>query len=204
MNPIALLLLAFAMSTDAFAAAIGKGASLKKPSFSEALRMGVIFGSIEAITPVIGWLIGKSASSYVETWAHWIAFFLLVVLGLYMIYEGMKPVSEEVEKPSSHSFLKVSLTAIGTSIDAMAVGVGLAFINVNILIAAALIGLATTFMVTLGVIVRANYWFRIGTQSGSFWRPYAHSGRRMDIVGALVALKKQTSLWLNSGGMSAR
>ncbi len=52
MNPIALLLLAFAMSTDAFAAAIDKGASLKKPSFSEALRMGVIFGSIEAITPV--------------------------------------------------------------------------------------------------------------------------------------------------------
>lgn len=53
MNPIALLLLAFAMSTDAFAAAIGKGASLKNPSFSEALRMGVIFGSIEAITPVM-------------------------------------------------------------------------------------------------------------------------------------------------------
>lgn len=153
MNPIALLLLALALSTDAFAAAIAKGASLKKPRFSEALRMGLIFGAIEAITPLIGWLIGKSASVYVQAWAHWIAFFLLLALGLHMIYAGIKPSAAEVEKPSRHSFLKVSLTAIGTSIDAMAVGVGLAFINVNILIAAALIGLATTSMVTLGVML---------------------------------------------------
>ncbi len=57
MNPIALLLVALAMSTDAFAAAIGKGASLNRPSLSEALRIGLIFGSIEAITPLIGWLL---------------------------------------------------------------------------------------------------------------------------------------------------
>ena len=153
MNPIALLLLAFAMSTDAFAAAIGKGASLKKPRLPDALRIGLIFGSIEAITPLVGWLIGKSASSYVETWAHWIAFSLLVALGLHLIYEGMKPGAEDIEKPSKQSALKLSLTAIGTSIDAMAVGVGLAFIDVNIWIAAGLIGLATTFMVTLGVMI---------------------------------------------------
>lgn len=153
MNPIALLLLAFAMSTDAFAAAIGKGASLKKPRFSDALRIGLIFGSIEAITPLIGWLIGRSASSYVEAWDHWIAFSLLVILGAHMIYEGLKPGTEDTEKPSKQSFLKLSLTAIGTSIDAMAVGVGLAFINVNIWIAAGLIGLATTLMVTLGVMI---------------------------------------------------
>ena len=153
MNPIALILLAFAMSTDAFAAAIGKGASLKNPRLSDALRIGLIFGSIEAITPLIGWLIGKSASSYVEAWDHWIAFSLLIVLGLHMIYEGVKPGVEDTEKPSKQSALKLSLTAIGTSIDAMAVGVGLAFIDVNIWIAAGLIGLATTFMVTLGVMV---------------------------------------------------
>jgi len=153
MNPIALLLLAFSMSTDAFAAAIGKGANLKNPRLPDALRIGLIFGSIEAITPLIGWLIGKSASSYVEAWDHWIAFSLLVALGLHMIYEGLKPSAQDIEKPSKQSFLKLSLTAIGTSIDAMAVGVGLAFINVNIWVAAGLIGLATTFMVTLGVMV---------------------------------------------------
>ena len=174
MNPTALLLLALAMSTDAFAAAIGKGASLKNPRFTEALRMGLIFGTIEAITPLIGWLIGKSASSYVEAWDHWIAFSLLVALGLHMIYEGLKPGTEAEGKPSRQSFLKVSLTAIGTSIDAMAVGVGLAFINVNIWLAAGLIGLATTIMVTLGVM--------LGRTMGSVL------GHRAEIFGGLTLL----------------
>ena len=168
MNPIALLLLAFAMSTDAFAAAIGKGASLKKPQFSEALRMGLIFGSIEAIMPLIGWLMGKSTLAYVETWADWIAFFLLVALGLHMIYEGLKPSSEAAEKPAKHSFLKVFLTALGTSIDAMAVGVGLAFIKVNIWIAAGLIGLATTLMVTLGVMIGGAVSSLLGNRAEIF------------------------------------
>ena len=79
MNPIALLLLAFSMSTDAFSVAISKGASLRNPRFTEALRMGLIFGTIEAITPIIGWLIGHSATSFVdasfiEAWDHWVAF----------------------------------------------------------------------------------------------------------------------------------
>ena len=65
MNPVALLLLAFSMSTDAFSVAISKGAGLKNPRFTEALRMGVIFGTIEAITPIIGWLIGRSATSFI-------------------------------------------------------------------------------------------------------------------------------------------
>ncbi|MFV8572472.1 manganese efflux pump MntP [Marinobacter sp. SBS5] len=168
MNPVALLLLAFAMSTDAFAAAIGKGATLKNPRFLDALRMGLIFGTVEAITPLIGWLIGKTAAAYVEAWAHWIAFFLLVGLGAHMIYEGMKPGDEEAEKPSSHSPLKVILTAIGTSIDAMAVGVGLAFINVNIWIAAGLIGAATTIMVTVGVLVGRTVGSLLGHRAEIF------------------------------------
>lgn len=185
MNPIALLLLAFAMSTDAFAAAIGKGASLNRPRLSEALRMGLIFGSIEAITPLIGWLIGRSASAYVEAWDHWIAFTLLVALGAHMIYEGLKPDAEDTEKPSRHSFLKVALTAIGTSIDALAVGVGLAFMNVNIWIAAALIGLATTSMVTLGVM--------LGRAVGSVL------GHRAEIFGGLTLIGVGT--WLLLGAL---
>lgn len=153
MNPIALLLLALAMSTDAFAAAIGKGAVLNRARLPDALKMGLIFGSIEAITPLIGWLIGQTASSYVETWDHWIAFFLLLVLGLHMIYEGLKPASDDEEKPTSQPFFKVALTAVGTSIDAMAVGVSLAFVDVNIWLAAAMIGLATMTMVTVGVML---------------------------------------------------
>ena len=89
MNPISLFFLAMAMSTDAFAAAIGKGSSLHKPRFAEALRTGLIFGAIEAMTPIIGWGIGQVAVRFVESWDHWIAFTLLMLLGLHMIYNGL-------------------------------------------------------------------------------------------------------------------
>lgn len=168
MNPIALLLLAFSMSTDAFSVAISKGASLKNPRFTEALRMGVIFGSIEAITPIIGWLIGRSATSFIEAWDHWVAFVILVGLGLHMLYAGLKPDNEEQEAPSRHSFFKLAVAAFGTSIDAMAVGISLAFIEVNILIAAGLIGLATTIMVTLGVMLGKLLGSLIGHKAEMF------------------------------------
>lgn len=153
MNIISTVLLALAMSTDAFAAAIGKGAALHKPKLSEALRTGLIFGVIESITPLIGWGVGSVATKYVAAWDHWIAFTLLVVLGLHMIYEGFQPPEPTEDKPSQHSFIVLAITAFATSIDAMAVGVSLAFINVNIIITAIAIGLATFIMVTLGVIL---------------------------------------------------
>lgn len=174
MNPISLLFLALAMSTDAFAAALGKGASLHKPRFVEALRTGLIFGVIEAITPIIGWIIGQAATQYVERWDHWIAFTLLLVLGLHMIYNGLKPDDDEEQKPGQHSFFVLAVTAFATSIDALAVGVGLAFVEVNILVAAAAIGVATTVMVTIGVM--------LGRVLG------AVVGKRAEIVGGIVLM----------------
>src|SRR5258705_12785589 len=153
MNPISVIVLALAMSTDAFAAAIGKGSSLHKPRITEALRMGLIFGVVEAITPIIGWFIGQAASNFVQSWDHWIAFGLLVILGLHMIYKGVRSCEEEEEKIQQHGLFSLIVTAIATSIDALAVGIGLAFINVNILVAAAAIGLATTTMVTIGTML---------------------------------------------------
>ncbi|MCF8980159.1 MULTISPECIES: manganese efflux pump MntP [Pseudomonas] len=174
MNPISLIFLALAMSTDAFAAALGKGASLHKPRFIEAVRTGLIFGVIEAITPIIGWSIGQVATRFVESWDHWIAFALLLALGLHMIYNGLKHDDEEEEKPGQHSFLILAVTAFATSIDALAVGVGLAFVDVNILVAAAAIGLATTVMVTIGVM--------LGRALGTV------VGKRAEIVGGVVLM----------------
>lgn len=175
MNPISLILLALAMSTDAFAAAIGKGSSLHKPRLSEALRTGLIFGVIEAITPVIGWVVGQAATRWVQQWDHWIAFTLLVVLGLHMIYNGLKHDDEEEEqKPDQHSFWILAVTAFATSIDALAVGVGLAFVDVNIFVAAAAIGLATMTMVTIGVM--------LGRVLGNV------VGKRAEIVGGVVLM----------------
>lgn len=90
MNTYAILILAFGMSMDAFAAAIGKGAALHRPPLREALRTGLIFGVIEAITPIIGWGIGLAASQFIMSWDHWVAFILLLVLGVRMIIEGVK------------------------------------------------------------------------------------------------------------------
>ena len=81
MNLSATILLAFGMSMDAFAASIGKGATLHKPKFSEAVRTGLIFGAIETLTPLVGWGLGMLASQFILEWNHWIAFILLVFLG---------------------------------------------------------------------------------------------------------------------------
>jgi putative Mn2+ efflux pump MntP len=154
MNLASTAILALAMSTDAFAAAVGKGTSLQKPRWPEALRTGAIFGVIEALTPLAGWALGLAAASYVKDWDHWIAFVLLAVLGVRMILAAANASSEEdAAKPTKHSFWLLAITGFATSIDAMVVGVGLAFLDANILQIALAIGLATFTMVTLGVMV---------------------------------------------------
>src|SRR6201746_1131956 len=136
MNIASTLLLAFAMSTDAFAAAVGKGATLHRPRMREALRTGLIFGVIEAITPLVGWALGQAAAPHVGSWDHWIAFSLLLVLGARMIRSGLRAPTPAVEKPDSHGFWLLALSGFATRIDAMAGGGGLAFIDANILVTA--------------------------------------------------------------------
>ena len=121
MNITATVLLAFGMSMDAFAASIGKGATLHKPKFSEALRTGLIFGAVETLTPLIGWGMGMLASRFVLEWNHWIAFVLLIFLGGRMIIEGFRGADDEDEEPRRrHGFWLLVTTAIATSLDAMA------------------------------------------------------------------------------------
>ena len=154
MSPLAVVMIAFAMSTDAFAAAIGKGIALHRPRWSEALRTGLIFGVIEAATPLVGWAIGHVAVDYVKAWDHWIAFVVLGVLGLRMIANGWRANDDApLERPGRHGFWILAATGFATSIDAMAVGVGLAFVDVGIVPVAAAIGFVTFVMVTVGVMV---------------------------------------------------
>lgn len=154
MNLLSIALLSLAMSTDAFAAAVGKGTALEKPRWSEALRTGFIFGVIEGLTPLAGWALGSTAADYVESWDHWIAFVLLAALGLSMVFAGFKaPEAEAPRKPSRHAFWSLAVTGFATSIDAMVIGVGLALLDVSILPVAAAIGFTTFVMVTLGVMV---------------------------------------------------
>lgn len=175
MNLSATLLLAFGMSMDAFAASIGKGATLHKPRLSQAIRIGLIFGAIETLTPLIGWALGLFASKFVLEWNHWIAFALLMFLGVRMVVEGIRGGSEEeTMQLRRHSVWLLVTTAFATSIDAMAVGVGLAFLQANIIYTALAIGCATLIMSTLGIIL------------GRFIGPLL--GKRAEILGGLVLM----------------
>ncbi|WP_159566338.1 manganese efflux pump MntP [Budvicia diplopodorum] len=174
MNLSATLILAFGMSMDAFAASIGKGAILHKPRFREAFRTGLIFGCIEAITPLIGWAMGLMASQYIMEWDHWVAFSLLLVLGCRMIVEGFKQPDQDAPKLQRHSFMMLATTAIATSLDAMAVGVGLAILQVNIIHTAMAIGMATMIMATLGMLL------------GRYIGPIL--GKRAEIIGGVILI----------------
>ena len=175
MNLSATILLAFGMSMDAFAASIGKGATLHKPKFSEAVRTGLIFGAIETLTPLVGWGLGMLASQFILEWNHWIAFILLVFLGGRMIVEGFRGDSDEAcEAPHRHGFWLLVTTAFATSLDAMAVGVVLGFLQVSIVTTALAIGCATFIKSTLGMMV------------GRFIGPLL--GKRAEILGGIVLI----------------
>lgn len=153
MSLMAIILLAFSMSMDAFAVSVGRGASMGRPRLGEALRTGVVFGVVEAITPLIGWLAGVAASSYIATVDHWVAFVLLGAVGLNMLYAALKGEAPGDENKAGSSFLVLVATAVGTSLDAMAVGVSLAFLDVNIVVIALAIGLATFLLASGGMLV---------------------------------------------------
>jgi putative Mn2+ efflux pump MntP len=164
MSPASIAILAVGMSIDAFIASIGRGARLRRTRLAEALRTGLVFGAIETLTPVIGWTLGLAASRRVAAIDHWIAFLLLAFVGSRMVVHAMRAPSTKAETTAQpeRGLATLLATAIGTSIDAMAVGVSLAFLEVNIVIVAAAIGLATFLMSTGGMLMGRLVGARFG------------------------------------------
>jgi putative Mn2+ efflux pump MntP len=162
MSPLAILILSLSMSTDAFAAAVARGAA-HRPSLPETLKAALMFGVIEAITPLVGWALGSIASGFVESIDHWIAFGLLGVVGGNMIWQGTRAADEaEAEQPRKGGTWALIGTALGTSIDAGAVGVGLALIDANIWIIAASIGFSTLVCTAIGMRIGKLIGVRFG------------------------------------------
>ncbi|MBI1216683.1 MAG: hypothetical protein GC185_12805 [Alphaproteobacteria bacterium] len=179
MNVLSTAILAFSMSTDAFAVSVGKGAALRRPKIRDAFRTGAIFDSVEAATPVLGWAAGLAASRYVAATSHWIAFAVLALIGGKMLYEALHGKPEE-EKPQRHGIGVLLTTALGTSLDSMAVGVTLSLLGVSIWGTAAAIGLATCLMVTLGIMA--------GHFLGS------KMGRRAEMAGGILLIAIGTKI----------
>ncbi|MDO4267272.1 MAG: manganese efflux pump MntP family protein [Eubacteriales bacterium] len=146
MSLIELFIIAVGLSMDAFAVSICKGLSMRSMSLKNALIIGLYFGSFQALMPLTGYLLGVSFQKTITAYDHWIAFILLGIIGVNMIREAM---SEEEESCDASVRAKDMLVlAVATSIDALAVGVTFAFLQVQIVPAISFIG-CTTFLLSI-------------------------------------------------------
>lgn len=144
-----LTLLAVGLSMDAFAVSICKGLAMDRVTLGKAAVVGLWFGGFQGLMPLTGWFLGSRFASYITVLDHWIAFVLLVLLGLNMLREAWK---EEEEVADASLGLRTMLAmAVATSIDALAVGVTFAFLDVVILPAVCFIALTTFALSALGV-----------------------------------------------------
>lgn len=158
MGIVELLILAVGLSMDAFAVAVCKGLALKRTRPRQMAAVGLWFGGFQALMPVLGYFVGIRFAEYIESIDHWVAFVLLGVIGGNMVRESFS--KEEEETDASLSFRKMLPMAVATSIDALAVGVSFAFLNVNIWLAAAFIGVVTFLLSGAGVKVGSLFGAR--------------------------------------------
>lgn len=153
---IEVLILAIALSMDAFAVSIGLGAKKNSPGL--AIKAGLFFGTFQALMPFIGYLGGKGVLGWIENYAHWIAFILLALVGAKMIYEGLQ---EGIEEDITVVTNKLMLfLAVATSIDAMAAGFSLTLLDTNPYVACIAIGITTFAFSVAGVLIgrRSGTW----------------------------------------------
>ncbi len=152
-------LIAVGLAMDAFAISIATGLVLDRGHVRNALRMGASFGFFQMMMPVLGWSLGRAVVGWVERIDHWVAFGILLIIGGKMIYEAFQ--LDKAERADDHvSWMKLFGLSIATSIDAFAVGIGIAFLKVNIVWPAVVIGVVTFGMSFAGVFIgnRVGHW----------------------------------------------
>ncbi len=179
MGFLELLFTGVGLSMDAFAVAVCKGLCMPKVRWGQAFVIALFFGGFQALMPLIGWAAGSLFASSIVAIDHWIAFGLLALIGAKMLWDAFHEEDEKAECKTKLDLRELTLLAIATSIDALAVGITFAFLGVNIWVAIAIIGLTTFVLSLLGVV--------IGNQFGSrFEKPATVAG---GIVLILIALK---------------
>ncbi|MGC2166740.1 MAG: manganese efflux pump MntP family protein [Gallionella sp.] len=159
-----IIVLAIALSMDAFAVSIGLGAKAKSEKIG--LKVGLFFGVFQALMPFIGYLGGKGVLGWVENYAHWIAFGFLALIGAKMIYEGLhEGIEEDISAITDKMLL---LLAIATSIDAMAAGFTLTLLDVNVYVACLIIGTTTFAFSWSGVLIGKRSGTRLESRAEVF------------------------------------
>jgi putative Mn2+ efflux pump MntP len=173
MDFITIIFIAVGLAMDAFAVSITSGFVIKRFKIDHALRIAFFFGTFQAIMPVVGWLAGYGFRDLISDIDHWIAFALLSGIGFKMIYESttMEPDERRVERFTIYMLLMLS---IATSIDALAVGLSLSFLNISIINPVIIIGIVTFLFSFIGAF--------IGSRFGHFFES------KIEVLGGLILI----------------
>lgn len=147
-----LLLVSLALALDAFAVSITSGIAIRKMHIRHAMLIAVLFGSFQAVMPVLGWLLGSLGSHVVGAFDHWVVFGLLTAVGVKMVYESFRMKDRNIPSDPVRLYLLFAL-AIATSIDAFAVGISIRFLEGNVITAAMIIGGVTFILSFAGTYV---------------------------------------------------
>ncbi len=152
MSVLTLFLIAVGLSMDAFAVAVCKGLAVKKAGIKQMALAGLWFGGFQALMPAIGYFFGKTLSSYVANYTHWIAFILLAGIGANMIKEAVSKKDCEECSSASMKMKEMFTLAVATSIDALLAGIGFMELTITeVIIAVAFIGIITFVLSALGI-----------------------------------------------------
>ncbi len=182
---LTIVLIALGLSMDAFAVSIATGFQIKRLHVFHALRTALFFGLFQAVMPVIGWLAGMGLRPYIAALDHWVAFGLLLAIGAKMIYEAFSLGEDSADDP--HSIYTLLVLSVATSVDALAVGLGLTFLQVAILLPAVVIGVITFAMCLAGGF--------IGQRFGHFFEKWieAAGGIILIAIGSMILFRHLTA-----------
>jgi putative Mn2+ efflux pump MntP len=173
MSFLSIFLIAVGLGMDAFAVAIGTGIAIRRLSVGHVFRLAFHFGLFQFLMPVVGWLAGRTVSVYIESYDHWVAFGLLLLIGGKMIADSFSEKKEIFSNDPTRGFTLIILS-IATSIDALAVGLGLAFLNIKILYPCVIIGIVASVMTVVGMV--------FGEALGRL------AGKRVAVLGGLILI----------------
>jgi putative Mn2+ efflux pump MntP len=173
MGTFEIIAMAFALAMDAFAVSIASGVVIQREKLRHALRIALFFGGFQAVMPLLGWLAGHGLKQFISGFDHWVAFALLTLVGCKMIYEALKLEPAE-RRPQVMGLPTLLVLSVATSLDALAVGLSLAFLHVAILVPVIVIGVVTFALSLIGVYV--------GDRFGHLFES------KVEVVGGLVLI----------------
>lgn len=174
MSLITVVLIAVALSMDAFAVSITSGVTICKMHLRHALRIAAFFGGFQAFMPVAGWSVGRLAADFITAFDHWVAFALLIVIGGKMLWEALFDKREDDERSDPLNIYILLTLAFATSIDAAAVGISLSFLKVDIIQPSIIIGIITFLISLAGVFIGCKFGDKFGS--------------KVEVVGGLVLI----------------